>query len=85
MNIETTQYVYHEFQKRRVAGLHARGQGVGGRGTKKGEWYPSSNYAGVQSGFCNQMRQTHLDSFFNEIQLTEKLFSEVFIKFLSIL
>ena len=40
------------FRKGGVAGLHARG------GTKKGEWYPSSNYAGVQSGFCNQMRQT---------------------------
>ena len=40
MNIETTQYVYHEFQKRRVAGLHARGQGVGGEGYQEGRMIP---------------------------------------------
>ena len=39
------------FRKGGVAGLHARGD------TKKGEWYSFSNYAGVESGLCNQMRQ----------------------------
>ena len=39
------------FRKGGVAGLHARGD------TKKGEWYSFSNYAGVESRLCNQMRQ----------------------------
>ena len=39
------------FRKGGVAGLHARGD------TKKGEWYPFSNYAGMESGLHNQMRQ----------------------------
>ena len=51
MNIGSTQYVWHEFQKRRGCRSPCKGD------TKKGEWYSFSNYAGVESGLCNQMRQ----------------------------
>ena len=61
------------FRKGGVADLHAWGN------TKKGEWYPFSNYAGMKSGLRNQMKPLFpFNSFFNDIQLTEP-FLEFFI------
>ena len=51
MNIESTQYVCHEFQKRRGCRSPCKG------GYQEGGMIPLFKYAGVESGFCNQMRQ----------------------------
>ena len=82
MNIETTQYVYHEFQKRRGCRSPCKGRG----GTRRENDTPLQTMLVCNLVFAIRWDKLFpFDSFFNEIQLTEKLFSEVFIKFLSTL
>ena len=72
MNIETTQYVYHEFQKRRGCRSPCKGRG----GTRRENDTPLQTMLVCNLVFAIRWDKLFpFDSFFNEIQLTEKLFS----------